>query len=376
MLSNTYTDRAAQMDFDRIFQLIDSVLPFEACLYYQVLPLSVEGSIFKLGIVDPQDESALDYVRRILAYMNWSVVTQQLSSEYQQSMLSAYLAYSNQPKPEKQEVSAPVSPTVLTQNSEKSDTLSGPGKMATYSTSLNLPVSANKYFAISPVPSYSVREKVLPNLPVLDLQLFHLYSPVEVLATLAPQQLLQELLGRVLVAGIGRLYFERRESKCRIMCSQDGVLKAVVPDLDVQLFQGVIHEMKRFVKLPLLPVEQPKQVELERVYQRNHILLRVRIMGGTFGEEATIQVLRGAALKFYQQQQLALLGQDALRLAEQLQRKVTQLRDRAIGTTINNIDALPAIEQLLHNVDQQIAALMSEYNIEQLRLQRPDQSQN
>jgi|JI71714BRNA_FD_contig_91_605776_length_3641_multi_3_in_0_out_0_2 type II secretory ATPase GspE/PulE/Tfp pilus assembly ATPase PilB-like protein len=375
MLSNTYTDRAAQMDFDRIFQLIDSVLPFEACLYYQVLPLSVEGSIFKLGIVDPQDESALDYVRRILAYMNWSVVTQQLSSEYQQSMLSAYLAYSNQPKPEKPEVSAPVSATVLTQNSDKSDTISGQGKIATYSTSLNIPVSSNNSVAVSSL-SHSIREKIPPTLPVLDLQLFHLYSPVEVLATLAPQQLLQELLGRVLVAGIGRLYFERRESKCRIMCSQDGVLKAVVPDLDVQLFQGVINEMKRFVKLPLMPVGHPKQVELERVYQRNHILLRVRIMPGTFGEEGTIQVLRGAALKFYQQQKLALLGQEALRLAEQLQRKVTQLREHAIGATINNIDALPAIEQLLHNVDQQIAALMSEYNLEQLRLERPDQSHN
>lgn len=43
MVHTSSADTAATMDSDRIFQLIDTVVPFEACLYYQVLPLSLEG---------------------------------------------------------------------------------------------------------------------------------------------------------------------------------------------------------------------------------------------------------------------------------------------------------------------------------------------
>ncbi|MDE5115316.1 MAG: hypothetical protein O4803_14130, partial [Trichodesmium sp. St15_bin1_1] len=41
------------MDNPQIFDLIDNILPFEACLYYQILPLSIEGSRVRLGVVDP-----------------------------------------------------------------------------------------------------------------------------------------------------------------------------------------------------------------------------------------------------------------------------------------------------------------------------------
>ncbi|MCZ0904122.1 hypothetical protein ON021_29900, partial [Microcoleus sp. HI-ES] len=96
MIHTSSTDSAATMDSDRIFHLIDTVVPFEACLYYQVLPLSLDGNLFKLGVVDAQDDSALDYVQRILAYMNCSVTTEPIASETQRSMLSAYLLHGNQ----------------------------------------------------------------------------------------------------------------------------------------------------------------------------------------------------------------------------------------------------------------------------------------
>ncbi len=64
---------AAQVNPDLAFRLIDSILPFEACLYHQILPLSLEGSRLKLGMVNLDDSAALDYVRRILSYMNCSL---------------------------------------------------------------------------------------------------------------------------------------------------------------------------------------------------------------------------------------------------------------------------------------------------------------
>jgi hypothetical protein len=200
-------------------------------------------------------------------------------------------------------------------------------------------------------------------LSVLNVEALHLSSRVEVLATLPAPQLLQELLGRVLREGIGRLFFERHQSQGRILWSQDGVLKSMLEGIDIVLFQEVIDELKRLTDMPVCPVEQAKQVEVERIYQNTHLLLRLRVMTVGGKEEATLQVLRGAALRFYQQQQLSNLSRDALRLAEELQRKVNQIRDRTRLSPVP-LEGLPALEQVIRNVDDQIEALLHEQNPE------------
>jgi len=96
--SKSRADLTAQMDMELMFRLIDSILPFEACLYHQILPLSLEGSRLKLGMVNLDDSAALDYVRRILAYMNCSLAPQTLSSEVHHAVLSAYLNYAGTQK--------------------------------------------------------------------------------------------------------------------------------------------------------------------------------------------------------------------------------------------------------------------------------------
>ncbi len=358
------------MDTEQMFRLIDSILPFEACLYYQFLPLALEGRHLKLGMVVPQDSSALDYVRHILAYLNCSLKTQPIGAQTHQSMLSAYLNYSRT-------TTTPRKPA--TKENYKSDRTERPtlilddSKAANYNLSNDPPpppiennnqsiASASTQappptevssLAVAPTPKVShAAETLLP----LEVQAHHLSRPIEFIATLAPKQMLQELLGRVLVSGIGRLYFERQADKGRILCSQDGVLQSVLEGIALPIFQGLIIELKRIVSLPLLPVAQPKQVEIERRYQQEALLLRLRVMPGTYGEEATLQVLRGVALKFYQRQQLENLSQDALKLAQQLQRKLNEIRDRS-GRYPMPLEALPALNQLVQSLDEQLESL-------------------
>nr|MDJ0776205.1 pilus assembly protein PilB [Mastigocoleus sp. MO_167.B18] len=50
----------------QLFSLIDRVISFEACLYHQILPLKLENNNLLLGIVNPEDREALDYVNSIL----------------------------------------------------------------------------------------------------------------------------------------------------------------------------------------------------------------------------------------------------------------------------------------------------------------------
>ncbi|MEG4856854.1 hypothetical protein QUB75_15790 [Microcoleus sp. K1-B6] len=354
MVYTSSTDSAATMDSDRIFHLIDTVVPFEACLYYQVLPLSLEGNLFKLGVVDAQDDSALDYVQRILAYMNCSVTTEPIASETQRSMLSAYLLHGNQLRePSQTETAAPPTPK------NPASATSGPNAATLLSLpEPSMPAAPERFKpAIAEVPPTPTQ------LSVLNVEALHLSSPVEVLTTLPAPQLLEELLGRVLREGIGRLFFERHQSQGRILWSQDGVLKSMLEGIDIVLFQEVIDELKRLTDMPVCPVEQPKQVEVERIYQNTHLLLRLRVMTVGGKEEATLQVLRGAALRFYQQQQLSTLSRDALRLAEELQRKVNQIRDRTRLSPVP-LEGLPALEQVVRNVDDQIEALLHEHNLD------------
>ena len=334
-------------------------------------------------MVAPHDSSALDYVRRILAYLNCSLKTEQITPEIHQSLLSAYLNHTHRAESPCEQASdhtqqaAPPDPSpeigddsqlpdsdsyeylddepTSTQSSQANLNYSNPSLTPTQTeeSSMDILVDALHTTAVTSLPKLSLSDETIPP---LDVTAIHLSRPMEFLATLAPGQLLQELLGRVLIGGIGRLYFERQHEQGRILWSQDGVLKSVLDGLSLSVFQGLIIELKRIFNLPLMPVVQPKQVEIERRYQQECLLLRLRVMHGTHGEEATLQVLRGVALKFYQRQQLEKLGEDALKLAQQLQRKLSEIRDRSYRCPLP-LETLPALNQQLQSLDEQLEAI-------------------
>ncbi|MDA0266535.1 MAG: hypothetical protein O3A14_06110 [Cyanobacteria bacterium] len=81
------------LELSQIYALIDSILPFEACLYYQVLPLMIEGSRLVMGMVNPHDQAAEQYMKRQLAFINYSITTRTVSSEWHRDLLSKYLSH-------------------------------------------------------------------------------------------------------------------------------------------------------------------------------------------------------------------------------------------------------------------------------------------
>lgn len=372
MLAKSEATGTVQLEAQQIFALIDSILPLEVCLHYQILPLCLKENHLYLGVVDSEDQSALEYVQKIVSYMNCSIISQVISSEEQRSFLSAYLYHTQQAK-------ASESLSVDLENTPKFSQPKQASKAHVLDSEIYPPVIDQKVRgietnpALTPLSSTILATKIenflpesgestspnsLKPLSVLEVKTTYLESPVEVLAMLSPHELLQELLGRVLMGGIGRLYFERQEANLgRILWSRDGVLQSVVTGLDDQQFQGVINELKLLVELPLIPVDKPRQVEMERLYQNTHLLLRLRINPAPLGEEANLQVLRGAALKFYQKQQLSKLSLDALRLTQQLQNKLNELNTRLSITPLSS-ENLVLLNQLLRTMVQESDALI------------------
>lgn len=408
VLSQFQDDVASRLNVEQMFILIGGVLPFEACLYYQVLPLFLDGSRLSLGMVNPQDAPAIDYVRRIVAYHHYSLVPRQISSDALQATLSAYLNYAGKQAPPppggfptmprvsgraraEQSIDPNMQKTLVVDSPEElsppavklpPDSPAPPPQMPFKPGSPERPPRGFQFVEEAPSPSpqehrhnpqaAASKDAPVPTvppllhpIPTLDLPAQYLTSPIEVLANLPPKEMLQELLARVLHGGIGRLYFERQPQAGRILWSQNGVLQSVIHRLELDVFQSIIHELKLMTNLPLIPVQTSKQVEVERLYRQNRLLLRFKFMANGGGEEATLQVLRGAALKFYQQQQLARLERDALSIAKQLQIKVNEIRDRATmepSIMRDKLEVLPALSSLLKHIEQQLNGLGIDIN--------------
>lgn len=468
-------DWVPRLNVDQMFVLIDGVLPFEACLYYQVLPLFLEGNRLHLGMVSLDDTSASEYVRRIISYLNYSLVCHGISSEALRVVLTAYLNYvgaqqtANKSRSESvsyghhrhsahiktsrqldanerltlvvdspddlyagegdgaEVLIPPSSPTTIEEPStiepaaeaepelqaavedwtisqigdtvsQGEDAVSQPAQTeqavefaspdpasdlaATQSTltgSLNgaftetntletpaevAPIAKSqsaKPQLARPQPQVQTQVQIagLPSqsLPILHVSANYLSSPVEVLASLPPAELVQELLARVLLGGIGRLYFESHPQHGRVVWSQNGVLQSVLDQLPKTSSQGVIRALKLMARVNPAPVTQSQQTEIEYLYDRTRVLLRFRFMPGLHGEEATVQVLRGAALKFYQQQQLNNLERDAMSIAKQLQNKLNEIRAQAYSDPSlieTKLEMIPKLSQVLRHLEEQL----------------------
>lgn len=414
----------ADFELSQIYALIDSILPFEACLYYQVLPLTIEGTRLVIGMVDPRDYAAEEYVRRQLAFINYSITTRPIASDWHRNLLSQYLSHTAQrrqegasspqgkagAKPANPDASAKDTPQAATsKTAAQGPTATGPAKadkpapasgQGTASPSATPPTAPPRSPSGSPpedlAATYVVDqpdelEATLPRHPrptspasppasptpaatgggnaPLHLYIDERYESLDeaTLATLQPKELMQALLSKVLQEGIGRLYFERQAQSGRILWSRDGVLQAVLGDVDALIFQGVINELKLLTHLSLISVRKPRQVEIERLYQGDRILLRFRVMPGNHGEEATLQVLRGTALRFYQQQQIDKLGRDALDAAQMLQGRLNEIRDRArqtLNSSPHRSETLPIIIQMLKQMESQVHEMILVYEAE------------
>ncbi|MEM6502822.1 MAG: hypothetical protein AAF685_13405 [Cyanobacteria bacterium P01_C01_bin.89] len=510
---------------EQMFALIDNLLPFEVCLYHQVLPLSIRESTLYLGAVHPDESEGLKYVQALLAHTPYTIALKPIAAATQQHYLSAFLSYDRQIKEAGEDLIEHSAEMALADDSsyaeflddsevstipdgrpindsDQPDTWIGdaggdddvtPGLNATIvapsvdsgseqSTDLDdsdsdlpptvgvdlaaiaqeddlededlnpaedlaesdpanaLAVDPEKLDAqmdtvIAPTdvavedlvpqsgamlddipqhgdaqsgtpgnleeeaeggkgideedpasfaeefeaalaaedvpPRYGVGELVqdppeaaiVTTSPSMELiskprpaklvfdQVDDDLSPEE-LGTLPPRALTQALLRRSIVQGIGRLFLERHPNHGRILCSQDGVLEAVLDPIPLPSFQGVINELKLLVEVPLIQTERSKQVDIERVHQGELLMLRLRLSPGNHGEEATLQVLRGAALKFYQQQQLSSLGQNALTLARRLQQQVAEIeaRSRLLPDLGTDLPSVPELRQLVRYI--------------------------
>lgn len=418
-LKGTFPDElAAQIDVEQMFTLINSVLSIEICLHHQILPLFLNGSRLHLGMVFTDDAAAHDYIRRIVTYLNYSLVSQPISADALQTALSAYLRYnavisSNVADEKKRSAHRTLvrrtaqgfqrrPPTIVDLPSTSAPASGVPPNQKTERRQVERrqvtrrrppPPEAETYVVDSPtsigdpdlpfplkntaapheethatlrlddtvqLPAHPEAPLQQPSAPRLALRIRRPELPFEQLGTLPPQDLLPELIGRALAGKISRLYFESQSEQGRILLSDSGVLRSAIDSMPKEQLQGVLNELKQIMQLPMISTSSANHAELEYIYGQSAVLLRIRITAGQHGESAMLQVLQGSALKFYQRQQVVHMGQEAIDAAKQLQLRISDLTSRMMASPHQSgpVDViLDDLSQLLKGVSDQVATL-------------------
>ncbi|MFM2431784.1 MAG: hypothetical protein RLZZ511_2997 [Cyanobacteriota bacterium] len=346
---------STSIDMERAFPLINTILPFEACLYHEILPLHRQDDELYLGMVNLEDTEALEYARRMLGFLKCHLIPQTITIETHRDVLSRYLNQQQQrlntpalPQPSAPDPSTPAIEQPAAIESDEPE----PDESELNESELN--ESELDTVAID-LEAATGGSAALPGsaLPELVLQAPPSRQPWQ---SLNGDALVQGLLLRMMGSGVGRLFLVHKGQFGQVLWTENGAAKMVLEQVAIAQFDQAIAALKAMTHLADDPVTKPTEVEIERFYQRNRILLRLRIVPKNGGEEATIQVLRGAALKFYQKHQAQNLHRDTQAIVQQLRHKVMQLSQRNQSDGIDR-STLPDIDRTIANLEAQLSEL-------------------
>ncbi len=406
--SNSLFNVAAQ--YKAAFNLIDVVFPLELCLHYQILPLELSSNHLILGMVDPKDKETIKYVTPIIEALGYRFHIQYIDTQIHQLVLAAYLKLApkntsssnseRSPKILANSTLVESTPQEIVQKpSHNSPTLFDlPQEEITAKPSHNSPtlfdipkeavenfseqniheratfIVENKNKVNREVPSqilfsepqinniefhHNTFVETKPQLDrnqVLDISTNNLDRPTEQLKSLPPELLWSELLARILSEGIGRLYLQKHDRCGRIICSNNGVIQFSLDNVAFSLFESIIKEIKKMAKMPLTVLKKNQKFAIQKYYNHERILLRLEFFVGKFGEEITIQVLRGQALRFYEQRQADKTIEQAIYLGQKLEKTLKKIRKCQSAADVVDLSSLKAI---MRQVEKQLDLLDS-----------------
>ncbi|WNZ46223.1 hypothetical protein Q2T42_00015 [Leptolyngbya boryana CZ1] len=142
-------------------------------------------------------------------------------------------------------------------------------------------------FETEPEPSQVPISNLSSN-PLPDLAVSTRYSeePIALLSQLPPARLLQELLGRVLCEGIDGCTLSDKQDMGAFFGAKMEFYRLLIEGCSSSQIPSFIRRIERINPPSPKLVTQVREVEIERLYQRDRVLLRLRLMPTEMGEQA------------------------------------------------------------------------------------------
>ncbi len=482
-----------------IFKLIDSILPLESCLHYEVLPLKLKENHFSLGMLNPQNQDALNFIRSIANAFHYTLDIQLIDAQTHQLLLANYLQNpprdqiketdhhqtivesnfglesSSQPSelPKSRRLSDSA-PTIISQPEETPSQFHSKPKVELPMPLRDLPPDLDflrdlsdqpeeallkpnidaqthqlilKNYLQNPTPDkirkrdhdqtivepnfglesssqpselpksrrlsdsaptiisqpqetpsqphskpsveLPMRLRDLPpdldflrdlsdqpveaqisnliretedsrdNLEINDLSILEVQAELvpkstDFLADLTWELSWQELLDKVLDSQVDQLHLERYSDRGKITASKDEITQSSLDQIPLPIFCSAIDQIKKMAKLSTSAIEKPSKVILEKLHQQERILLRLEFIPNSYGENVIVQILRDKALKAYEQKQMDKISEQALSLAQQLEKTLRKIQVCFESAEFTNLRELQGVQ---NRINQQLKLL-------------------
>ncbi|WP_036478208.1 hypothetical protein [Myxosarcina sp. GI1] len=412
----------------RIFRLIDGILPLELCLHHEILPLELNSDRLTLGMVNYEDENALNLIRPIITSLGYTLDLKSIDAQTHQAILASYLKNPGSTvrdrhnrdsaptiigRPEempavnrdRRHFDAPTvigrpeempavnrdrrhfdAPTVIGRPEEMpavnrdrrhfdAPTIIGrPEEMPAVNRDrrhFDAPtvIGRPEEMVKEPMTENSVSEIEIPSdfdIGNITIDSANSQQPTpdnepigqlsELIANSTPRQTWQKLYQKILNGEIDRLCLKNHNNFCQIIGSHNEAAAFSWQDVEPSVFTAIANEVKALVKLPPVPLEKPRRVAMEKRRNNERLLLRIELTPSIKGEEIVFAALKGKTLQTYDRQQLEKMSEQALTLAQKLEKTVKSIALSAERVESQNIvtlkSTLTAIYKRLEAMDK------------------------
>ena len=165
----------------------------------------------------------------------------------------------------------------------------------------------------------------------------------EILSNSNPEILWQQLLGKIVSGQIDKLYFQHKENFGSILSGHSGAVSPLLDKLDIAVFEAIVNQIKVMAKLPLKKLDKYRKVAIPKLYNKDRVLLRVEFFPSRHGEEITMQMLQGEALRFYEQRQADRTMEQAISLSQKLEKALGKMTRYQGSIELNDLKTLNTI---------------------------------
>jgi hypothetical protein len=163
------------------------------------------------------------------------------------------------------------------------------------------------------------------------------------LPQLSPQLSWQKLLDQAFYHQAEYITLTRYSDRGGIVAEKNNSLQSTLDRVPLPIFCSLIDEIKRMARLPQNTSSHPQKLVLERLYEQERILLRLEFSVQQQLESIRIQILRGQALKIYEQQQMDRVCDQAIQLAIQLEKTLRRIQACFESAEFTNLKELQNI---------------------------------
>ena len=146
-----------------------------------------------------------------------------------------------------------------------------------------------------------------------------------------------------------RLKLTRHSDRGGIVAQKDEKTQSSIDRLPLPTFCSLIDEIKRMARLPQNTSSHPQKVVLERIYEEERILLRLEFLVKGEDEIIIVQILRDRALQIYEQKQMDRISEQALQLAQQLEKTLRKIQACFDSAELTNLRELQTVQSRINH---------------------------